>query len=29
LALLTGQGRHLPIIVKGGGFVKDETSRLN
>jgi imidazolonepropionase-like amidohydrolase len=29
LALLTGQGRHLPIIMKGGGFVKDEISRLN
>lgn len=22
LALLTGQGRHLPVILKGGEFVK-------
>jgi imidazolonepropionase-like amidohydrolase len=29
LAVLTGQGRHLPMIMKGGGFVKDEISRLN
>ena len=24
LSLLTGQGRHLPIIVKGGEFIKNE-----
>ena len=29
LALLTGQGRHMPAIMLGGRFVKDHTHRLN